>query len=71
VNWGGVFLVAAGVFTICAAAYDWEFFMGHPKAWLFVRILGRNGARVFYAALGGLLLFFGALMAFGVLWPQR
>jgi hypothetical protein len=63
----GLIVAGCGAFSICAAAADWEWFMGHPKARLFVRILGRNGARVFYAALGGTLVLMGILIATGVL----
>ncbi|MCL1825083.1 MAG: Imm17 family immunity protein [Betaproteobacteria bacterium] len=30
--------------------------MNHPKAWLFVKLFGRNGARVFYVVLGVLIV---------------
>jgi hypothetical protein len=42
----------AGAFTIAGAALDWDLFMGSRRATLCVRLLGRNGARVFYGVLG-------------------
>lgn len=42
------FLGLAGVFAIAGAAFDWNFFMESRKAALWVRLFGRNGARVFY-----------------------
>ncbi len=48
----GTVAIASGVFTIVCAAADFEFFMGHRKAQFFVKLLGRDGARFFYAVLG-------------------
>lgn len=42
----------AGAFTIAGAALDWNLFMESRKAALWVRLFGRNGARVFYGVLG-------------------
>jgi hypothetical protein len=41
-----------GFFTVAGGVFDWEWFMGHWKSRLFVKLFGRNGARVFYIALG-------------------
>ena len=35
--------------------YDW--FMNSGKAWIFVKLFGRDGARVFYILLGLFLIF--------------
>ena len=48
----GIFLIAAGIFSICGALFDWEWFMNHRKAQFFNRIWGRQGTRIFYGALG-------------------
>ncbi len=42
----------AGAFAIAGAVFDWDFFMENRKAALWVRLFGRNGARVFYVILG-------------------
>jgi len=65
------FFMAAGVFAICGAAFDWDFFMNSRKAALFVRFLGRNGARVFYGLLGAVIVVLGGLMAAGVILSDR
>ncbi len=54
------FFMAGGFFSIICAIFDVEFFMGHHKAAFLVKILGRNGARVFYVILGLLLVGAGA-----------
>ena len=38
----GLILVAAGLFSVCGAAFDWDFFMNSSKAWLFVKLFGRE-----------------------------
>ena len=54
---------AVGVFTICGAVFDWDFFMENRRARLFVWMFGRNGARVFYALLGSAFLLGSAVTA--------
>lgn len=54
--------ICAGVFSIFCALKDYDFFMESRKAVLFVKILGRNGARVFYVLLGIFLIVFAAYM---------
>ncbi len=55
----------AGLFSFAGAAFDWEWFMTQPGAAIFVRILGRNGARILYALLGVFLSILGLAGAFG------
>jgi len=55
--------LAVGVFALGGAVYQWEFFMSHPKARFLIRMLGRTGTRLFYAALGVLLIIFSAVLA--------
>jgi hypothetical protein len=45
---GSIFALGAGVFLIIASILDWNWFFEHYKARLFVKLLGRTGARVFY-----------------------
>ena len=47
-----VLMAAGGFFSIVCAALDLDWFMNHSKAWLFVKLFGRDGARVFYILLG-------------------
>jgi len=51
-----MFQILGGVFSIVCAVRDYDWFMNHPKAWLFVKLFGRNGARVFYVVLGVLIV---------------
>ncbi|MFH1230443.1 MAG: immunity 17 family protein [Planctomycetota bacterium] len=60
-------LTACGVFAICGAAFDWEFFMNHRKARFFIRLFGRTGARIFYGLLGIILVVIGVLIAIGII----
>ena len=52
---------------MCGAALDWGWFMNHRKAQFFVRLLGRNGTRVFYGILGTALVVVGVLLAMGII----
>ena len=45
-------LIALGLFTAICAMADWDWFMNNRRARLFVTLLGRDGARLLYAALG-------------------
>ena len=60
-------LIGAGVFCICGAVLDWEWFMNSHKAKFFVKIFGRTGARIFDGLLGSAIATGGALMAEGVI----
>ncbi len=48
----GIIFMLVGMFTCAGAVGNWEWFMTSRRAWLLVKILGRNGARVFYVVLG-------------------
>ena len=60
----GLIAVAAGIFSICGAVFNWDWFMTHRKAAFMVRIFGRSGARIFYGALGVFLLILGGVVTF-------
>ena len=62
----GLLIVGAGIFSICGAAFDWDFFINSRKAQFFVAILGRNGARIFYGILGLAIAVMGTLVTLGV-----
>ncbi len=70
-NFTGLIIVAAGLFSLCAAALDWNLFMQSRKAQWIVGIFGRNGARVFYGILGLGLMVLGGLIAAGILVNRR
>jgi drug/metabolite transporter superfamily protein YnfA len=63
-------LVLAGLFAIAGGVFDWEWFMTNRKAWVFVKLFGRNGARIFYCILGLVVAVLGVLIAFGLVASQ-
>jgi len=65
--WASIFFILAGLFSFAGAVFDWDWFMTHYRARPFVRLLGRNGARILYALLGVLLAALGLAGAFGLL----
>jgi len=65
--WASIFFVLAGLFSFAGAVFDWDWFMTHYRARLFVGLLGRNGARVLYALFGIFLAALGLAGAFGLL----
>lgn len=58
----GLFAIIAGIFCIFCAYKDYNWFMNSSKAWLFVKLFGRNGARFFYMGLGAFLIVIGLLL---------
>lgn len=52
-----IFIILAGLFSILASLFNWDFFFENRRAAIFMRLFGRKGSRVFYFILG-LLLFF-------------
>lgn len=49
--------IAGGLFALLGSIFNWAFFFENRRAQLFTDLLGRTGARIFYAFLG-LMLFF-------------
>ena len=66
-NWVGLLFIAAGGFSIVGAIQDWEWFMQSRKARLFVILMGRKGARVFYGILGLALIVLGSAFLAGII----
>ena len=66
-NGMGVLFIAVGIFGLCAACFDWDWFMNGRKARLVVSLVGRTGARVFYGLLGTGFVVAGALVMAGVI----
>ncbi len=61
----GVIAFLGGVFSIVCAVKDYDWFMENHKAWLFVKLFGRNGARIVYALLGLALAGVGVILVLG------
>ncbi|MBQ9601489.1 MAG: immunity 17 family protein [Neisseriaceae bacterium] len=51
-----ILIILAGVMCIASAIFNWNWFYTNARASLFVYLLGRNGARIFYALLGIFLI---------------
>ena len=54
-------MVLGGIFSICGAIFNWDFFFENYKARHVVKLIGRNGARVFYVLLGLFVIFCGIM----------
>lgn len=54
----GVIIIAVGIYCLCAAVFNWNWFFNNRRARGLVNIFGRSGARIFYALLG---LFFAGI----------
>ena len=61
----GVIALLAGVFCIVCAVKDYDWFMENNRAWLFVKLFGRNGARIVYVLLGLALAGVGMVLVLG------
>ena len=61
----GLFMIGAGIFSVCGSIFAWEFFLSHRRARLLALFLGRTGTRTLYAILGG--AFAGGGFALGFL----
>ena len=58
--------IGGGAFAMLGAVCDWDWFMNNRKARFFVKVFGRNGARVFYALLGLALIVIGMVGVLGI-----
>lgn len=47
-----LFLFAIGIFCLLAAIFDWVWWFSSRRARVFVDLLSREGARVFYGIFG-------------------
>lgn len=58
---GNLAAIIGGLFCLCAAFFDWDFFFDNYRARPFSKIFGGNGARAFYAVIGVLLILLGSI----------
>ncbi|OVE76049.1 hypothetical protein BVX97_02410 [bacterium E08(2017)] len=63
----GLIFVAIGIFSMLGGICNWDWFMESRKARFIVKIMTRNGARIFYGILGLAFIVFGALAALGII----
>ena len=56
-----IILVVSGIYSILGAILDWDWFFSSRRAAPFVRIFGRNGARIFYIVLGLFIIIVGII----------
>lgn len=54
--------IAAGIFSLLGGINNWDWFMRSFRAGLFVKTIGRQGARVVYGILGIVLITIGVLL---------
>lgn len=66
-NIAGIVVILCGMFSAAGGLFGWDWFLNHRKARLWVKLLGRNGARGFYVVLGVALAGFGSALLMGVL----
>ena len=65
-NWLSILFILGGLFATAAAVFNWDWFMNARKARFMVKILTRNGTRIFYGLLGLALIVLGILGLTGV-----
>ncbi|WP_063564459.1 immunity 17 family protein [Paenibacillus sp. O199] len=54
--------IAAGIFSLLGGINNWDWFMKSFRAGLFVKPIGRQGARVVYGIFGIVLITIGVLL---------
>ncbi|MBB6024832.1 hypothetical protein HNR77_005978 [Paenibacillus sp. JGP012] len=54
--------IAAGIFSLLGGINDWDWFMKSFRAGLFVKTIGRQGARVVYGVLGVVMIGIGVTL---------
>ena len=55
-------VILIGLLSLLGAVLDWNWFIANRKVRIFVRLLGRTGARILYVILGGILMVYGGTM---------
>jgi hypothetical protein len=56
-----------GCFSIVCSIGDFDWFINNRKAQSVVKLIGRNGTRIFYGLLGAALVVLAILLATGLL----
>jgi len=66
-NATSIILILAGLYSIIGAIGNWDWFMENRKARRWVKLIGRNRARIFYILFGTILIVIGTLFSVGIL----
>ncbi len=61
----GGLIVLCGFFSAFCAIRNYDWFIYHRKAALFLKLFGRTGCRIVYVALGVALICVGAVVLIG------
>lgn len=59
-----IIFVLAGAFSLLSSVKNFDWFFNNSKAKPFVKIFGRNGARIFYSILGIFIIILGLVLGF-------
>ncbi len=59
-----VIFVLVGAFSLLSSVKNFDWFFNNSKAKSFVKIFGRNGARIFYSILGIFMIILGLVLGF-------
>lgn len=59
-----IIFVLAGAFSLLSSVKNFDWFFSNSKAKPFVKIFGRNGARIFYSILGIFMIILGLVLGF-------
>lgn len=57
-----IFVFGGALMCILASIFNWDWFFNNRRAYIFVKIFGRNGARIFYVILAFVLIYLGFQM---------
>jgi hypothetical protein len=57
----GCITIAIGIYCICAAIFNWNWFFNNSRADLFMTLFKRKGARIAYAIIGLIFAVIGVL----------
>lgn len=59
-----IIFILVGAFSLISCIKNFEWFFNNSKAKPFVKIFGRNGARIFYSILGIFIIVLGLVSGF-------
>ena len=55
----GLIPMAAGLWLICGAVFNWNIFMEHYRSAFLIEMIGRTGARIVWILIGALYVALG------------